>query len=335
MKDNIRTNTRKRVLSGIRANSRLHLGNYLGAIKGMLALQENPDFETFYMVADLHSINVPYKPEDLKKNIRHVVLDYLAAGLDPSKSTIFVQSHIPEHIELSYLFATELTVARMLHLPTYKEKIKQYPDDVNMALLYYPVLMASDILIYKANAVPVGDDQLPHLEVTREVARKMNEKYELDFPEPDQFKTEGHYVPSLTGEGKMSKSVEGSYINLTDNLETIKDKLARVPTDTGCGTSVPEEGGVAALLTFVELFQWSNKRKEYENLYLGDGVKYSELKENLAELIFKEIEPIQKRRRELESKPEYVDKVIKEGAGKATKIASETLREVKQKMGFI
>ena len=327
--------TKKRVLSGIRATGRLHLGNYLGAVKGMLALQNDPSYETFYMVADLHSINTPYDTKSFQDSVRGVVLDYLSAGLDPEKSIIFVQSHVPEHVELSYLFSTVLTVARMLHLPTYKDKLKENSENANMAMLYYPVLMASDILIYKADSVPVGDDQLPHLEVSREVARKMNEKYDTDFPEPGQFKTEGHHVPSLTGEGKMSKSVEGSYINLTDNLETIKDKLARVPTDTGCGTSVPEEGGVAALLTFVELFQGSNKRKEYENLYLGDGVKYSELKENLAELIFKEIEPIQKRRRELESKPEYVDKVIKEGAGKATKIASETLREVKQKMGFI
>ncbi|KKR00290.1 MAG: Tryptophan-tRNA ligase [Candidatus Woesebacteria bacterium GW2011_GWB1_39_12] len=301
--------TKKRVLSGIRATGRLHLGNYLGAVKGMLALQNNPSYETLYMVADLHSINTPYDTKSFQDSVRGVVLDYLSAGLDPEKSIIFVQSHVPEHVELSYLFSTVLTVARMLHLPTYKDKLKENSENANMAMLYYPVLMASDILIY--------------------------EKYDTDFPEPGQFKTEGHHVPSLTGEGKMSKSVEGSYINLTDNLETIKDKLARVPTDTGCGTSVPEEGGVAALLTFVELFQGSNKRKEYENLYLGDGVKYSELKENLAELIFKEIEPIQKRRRELESKPEYVDKVIKEGAGKATKIASETLREVKQKMGFI
>jgi len=326
---------KKRVLSGIRASGRLHLGNYLGAVKGMLDLQENPEYETFYMVADLHSINVPYKPEDLKKNIRHVVLDYLAAGLDPSKSTIFVQSHIPEHIELSYLFATELTVARMLHLPTYKEKIKQYPDDVNMALLYYPVLMASDILIYKANAVPVGDDQLPHLEVTREVARKMNEKYELDFPEPDQFKTEGHYVPSLTGEGKMSKSVEGSYILLSDTQNEIREKLAKVPTDSGRGDKIPETGGVASLFALVELFETIEKKEDYKKQYTSDGIKYSELKSELAEAIYKELGPIQKRRTELEKDEFYVDNVIQESAKKARDIAGQTLKEVKEKMGLL
>ncbi|KKS76704.1 MAG: Tryptophan-tRNA ligase, partial [Parcubacteria group bacterium GW2011_GWB1_42_9] len=188
----------------------------------MLALQNDPSYETLYMVADLHSINTQYDTKSFQESVRGVLLDYLSAGLDPEKSIIFVQSHVPEHVELSYLFSTTLTVARMLHLPTYKDKLKENSENANMAMLYYPVLMASDILIYKANAVPVGDDQLPHLEVAREVARKMNEKYGTDFPEPEQFKTEGHYVPSLTGEGKMSKSVGGSYISLASTLSEIR-----------------------------------------------------------------------------------------------------------------
>jgi tryptophanyl-tRNA synthetase len=326
---------KKRVLSGIRANDRLHLGNYLGAIKGMLALQEKQDYETLYMVADLHSINVPYEPTKLQENINHVVLDYLSAGLDPKKSVVFVQSHVPEHVELSYLFGTELMVARMQHLPTYKEKVKSYPQNVNMALLYYPVLMAADILVYKANAVPVGDDQLSHLEVAREVARKMNDKYKTDFPEPEQFRTEGFSVPSLIGEGKMSKSVEGSYINLTDDLKTIKKKLASAPTDSGKASKVPKEGGVANLLTFVELFRGKTKRQEYEKQYTSTGIRYKELKEDLAKAIYKELEPIQKRRKELEAKSDDVEKVIADGAEKARKIAGKTLREVKEKMGLL
>ncbi len=323
------------MLSGIRATGRLHIGNYLGAVKGMLALQEDPSYETLYMVADLHSINVPYDPKTFQEKVKDVVLDYLSAGLDPSKSTIFVQSHVPEHIDLSYLFSSVLTVARMLHLPTYKDKIKQNDENANMAMLYYPVLMAADILAYKASSVPVGDDQLPHLEVSREVARKMNEKYGMDFPEPTQFKTSGHYVPSLIGEGKMSKSVEGSYIGLTDTLEEIKDKLATMPTDAGKGESVPKEGGVTNLLTLVELYEGEKMRKEYEGQYLSAGIKYSELKEELAGAIYRELEPIQKKRKELEANPEYVDKVLEEGAKKAQEIARETLKEVKQKMGLI
>ena len=237
--------SKKKVLSGTRATGKLHLGNYLGAVKGYIALQEDSEYETFYMIADLHSINTPYEPKEFQDKIREVLLDYLSTGLDPEKSTIFVQSHVPEHVEFSYLLSTQVSVARALHLPTYKDKVKQQPKDVNMGLLYYPVLMAADILIYKANAVPVGVDQLPHLEITREIARKMNSKYGLDFPEPEQFKTEGEYIPSLTGDGKMSKTVEGSYINLTDNLDTIRGKIAKVPTDGGRGTikknKVPKE----------------------------------------------------------------------------------------------
>ncbi|MCH7640692.1 tryptophan--tRNA ligase [Patescibacteria group bacterium] len=326
---------KKRVLSGIRASGRLHLGNYLGAVKGMLALQDDPKYETFYMVADLHSVTTPYDTERFKETVGEVVLDYLAVGLDPQKSTIFIQSHVPEHIELAYLFSTVVSVARMSHLPTYKEKVKQFPKNVSMALLNYPVLMAADILAYKADAVPVGDDQLPHLEVTREIARKMNEKYGLDFPEPEQFRTSGFYVPSLTGEGKMAKTVEGSFINLTDDLTTIKKRLAGAPTDSGKGKKVPEKGGVANLLKFVELFQGLNKRKDYEKRYTTTGIKYKDLKEELAKAIYKELQPIQKKRAVLEKDPSHVERVLEDGAERAGKVARETLDEIKRAMGLI
>jgi tryptophanyl-tRNA synthetase len=194
--------------------------------------------------------------------------------------------------------------------------------------------MAADILIYKAEAVPVGDDQLPHLEVAREVARKMNAKYGLDFPEPKQFATKGHLVPSLFGQGKMSKSVEGSYINLTDNLQSIRKKLASVPTDVGKGKKIPTTGGVVNLLTFVELFQGKKKRVEYERKYLGKGIRYSELKEGLAKDIFKELKPIQEKRERLSKKQKYVDEVLEKGAEKASEIARKTLKQVKERMGI-
>jgi tryptophanyl-tRNA synthetase len=327
--------SKKRVLSGIRATGRLHLGNYLGAVKGMLALQNDPNYETFYMVADLHTITTPYNKKELKEKVNEVVLDYLAAGLDPEKSTIFVQSQVPEHIELSYLFSTIVSIARMQHLPTYKEKIKQYPEHVTMALLYYPVLMAADILLYKSNAVPVGIDQEPHLEVTREIARKMNSEFGTNFPEPKRFVTEGEYVPSLIGEGKMSKSVEGSYINLTDDLKTIKKRLAAAPTDSGKGEKVPEKGGVANLLHLVELFEGVKKRRNYEQGYMNNGIKYSELKQKLAEAIYKEIKPIQERRKNFEDNPSLVEKILEEGAKRARNVAQETLKETKKAMGIV
>ena len=163
----------------------------------------------------------------------------------------------------------------------------------------------------------------------------MNETYGTKFPEPVRFATKGEYVPSLAGEGKMSKSVEGSYINLTDDLKTIQKRLAGAPTDSGKGEIVPTTGGVANLLKFVELFQGAEKRKEYEKMYLGDGIRYGDLKKELADAIYKELLPIQEKRKELEHKTSYVDEVIKSGAEKARKIAAETVLEVKEKMGLI
>lgn len=326
---------KKRVLSGIRATGRLHLGNYLGAVKGMLELQEDPAYETLYMIADLHTMTTPYDAKSLKENRHEVVLDYLSAGLNPEKSVIFAQSDLADlHSLLAFYFSTVTTVARMQHLPTYKDKIKQHPKNVTMALLNYPILMASDILIYKASKVPVGIDQEPHLEVAREIARKMNEVYGTDFPEPSRFATKGEYIPSLVGEGKMSKTVEGSYINLTDELATIKKRLVAAPTDSGKGNKVPESGGVANLLKLVELFQGDGKMAQYQKKYTSVGIKYSQLKAELAEAIFKELKPMQKRRKELEKTPAYVEKVLKDGSKQARKIAEKTVDEVSVKMGL-
>ena len=350
----------KRVLSGIRASGRLHLGNYLGAVKGMLALQDDPDYETLYMVADAHTITTPYSPEELKHNRRAVIIDYLAAGLDPEKSILFLQSDVNEHFELAFYLSSLASVARMQHLPTFKEKVKQHPKDVTMALLNYPVLMAADILLYKANAVPVGTDQIPHLEIARELARKCNAQFGLNFPEPTRFATTGEYVPSLKGEGKMSKSVEGSYINLSDNLDAIKQRLAGAPTDSGQGeikqvnveadqptTSVKAEKiyidgqtkaeslGVRNLLILVELFEGAEKRKTYEASYQDQGIRYNQLKTDLAEAIYAELQPLQERRAKLFADPTYINQVIEQGAQKARNIAQQTVKELRTKMGLV
>lgn len=325
---------KKRVLQGMRPTGRLHLGNYLGTAKGMVALQNDPNYETFYMVADVHAITTPYSVSELGEKRRDVLLDYLSVGLDPDKSALFFQSMVPEHAELAFYFSSVMTIARMQHLPTFKDKVKQYPDHATMALLNYPILMASDILIYKASMVPVGLDQEPHMEVAREVARKMNELYGTEFPEPQSLKGTTRYVPSLLGEGKMSKSVDGSYISLSDDLKTIQKKLAGAPTDSGRGEMLPENGGVANLLTFVEMFQGKEKRDEYENKYLNDGIRYGELKSELAEAIYNELKPIQEKRAEMAADKARIDRVIKEGAEKARIVASATMAEVKEKMGF-
>ncbi len=323
---------KKRVLSGIRATGRLHLGNYLGAVKGMLELQDNPEYETYYMVADIHTITTPYNIEELRQNRREVVLDYLAAGLDPEKSVIFQQAEVAEHTELAFYFSSVVTIAKMQHLPTFKDKVKQYPEHATLALLNYPALMAADILVYKAGLVPVGIDQEPHLEVAREIARRFNQDYGTDFPEPQRFATKGEYVPSLTGEGKMSKSIEGSFINLTDSLDEIRGKIAKIPTDGGQGQEIT--GGVKSLFEFVKLFRGEDRMNELVNQYRGEGVRYGDIKGEVSEAIFEELRPLQERRRELENNPDYVNKVIEEGAQKARLVAHDTIMEVRSKMGL-
>jgi tryptophanyl-tRNA synthetase len=366
----------QRVFSGTRATGRLHLGNYLGAVKGYLDLQNSEKFECIFMAVDVHTITTPYDHKNLPGATREIIMDYLACGLDPDKVIVTAQSMIPEHMELAFYFSSIMSVARMQHLPTFKDKIKQYPDNVTMALLNYPILMASDILIYKAGLVPVGIDQEPHLEIAREIAKKMNDTYKTSFPEPIRFATKGEYVPSLLGEGKMSKSVEGSYINLADNLEMIKLKLAKVPTDSGRGLIIVDQSydlirdltaksvkrndtetlerlfskkefplyvskeatnpsfGVKSLLTLVDLFEGKEKKEKYENDYQNEGIRYGEMKAELAEAIYHELKPIQERRKIYEKDPSLVEKILENGAEKARKIAADTVKEVKEKMGL-
>lgn len=322
-------------MSAIRATGRLHVGNYLGAIKGMLALQNDPAYETLYMVADLHALTTPYNVEELRRDRREIIIDYLAAGLDPEKSILFQQAESP-HAELAFYFSSVQTIARMQHLPTFKDKVKQHPDAATMALLNYPILMAADILIYKADRVPVGIDQEPHIEVAREIARKMNQEYGTDFPEPQRFKTEGEYVPSLLGEGKMGKSIEGSYINLVDDLDTIRSKVAKIPTDSGTiGGAIPTTGGVGSLFTIFKLFAEKERFVKYVEDYREKRIRYSDMKKELSEAIFVELKPFQEKRKHYEENPHEVDRIIQEGNEKAKTIAQATVREVRDKMGLL
>lgn len=322
---------KKRVLSGIRATGRLHLGNYLGAVKGMLALQDDSNYETLYMVADTHTLTTPYKVEELRQNRREVMIDYLAAGLDPQKSILFQQSEVNEHIELAFYFSSVTTIAKMQHLPTFKDKVKQHPNHATMALLNYPLLMAADILVYKAGLVPVGIDQEPHLEVAREIARAMNQQYGTDFPEPKRFATEGEYIPSLTGEGKMSKSVEGSFINLTDTRDQISKKVRSVPTATVAGGEMG--GGVKTLFTLLKLMN-PLEVDRFQTQFEDGSLKFVELKDAVTEAIVQTLAPLQQKRSELLEHPEEIDRIISEGNAKAKALAQQTIKEVKASMGL-
>ncbi len=276
-----------------------------------------------------------YDPKTLQRNIYDVVLDYLGAGLDPKKCKIVIQSRIPEHMELSYLLGSIYPVCRLEDLPTYKEKMEQHPEYVNMGLLYYPILMAADIMLYKADTVPVGKDQVPHIEVTREFARKFNQMFSKTFPEPKEYLMEGAYIPSLRGEGKMSKTIEGSYLLLTDSLQMIRKRLAQAPTDTGRGSAIPCSGGVANLLALVKLFEGEKVFEEYQEQYLHEGIRYDRMKDNLAIAIYKELLPIQERRKYYEDNYSLAEDILDEGREYCAKVAKETLQEVKEKMGLI
>jgi len=330
---------KKRVYSGIRATGRLHLGNYFGAVKGMLELQDK--YDCIFSVVDMHTITVPYDVKTLEQSVREIILDYLAAGLDPKKCRLEIQSKVPQHTELGYLLSTIYPVSRLEDLPTYKEKKAQYPKYINMGLLYYPILMAADVLLYKGELVPVGIDQEPHLEVMREIARKFNSMFpsagsgQVTFPEPQRFKTEGEYVPSLAGAGKMSKSISGSYINLTDDLETIKKCLAGAPTDSGrVGGELPKTGGVANLFILLKLFKLDKEYKKFEQDYKDKKIRYSDLKGVLARAIFKELKPFQERRREFINNPTLVDSILEESLKKCRELAEKTMVEVRSKMGL-
>jgi len=321
----------ERVFSGTRATGRLHLGNYLGAVKGYIALSERSDLECIYMAVDVHTITTPYDPKTLKSAARAVIADYLAAGLDPERAFITIQSLVPEHTELGFYFSSLVSVARMQHLPTFKDKVKQHPDHVTMALLNYPVLQAADILMYKAGLVPVGVDQEPHLEISREIAKKMNQLYGTDFPEPVRFATEAYSVPSLSGEGKMSKSIEGSYITLVDTPEQIRKKIRSVPTATTAGGQ--KNAGIQTLFTLLGLFAPAEVAG-FEKSFQNGSLRFVELKDRVADLITADLAPIRKRRLELDRDPAYVDRVITRAAEACRDIAQATMTEVRQKMGF-
>lgn len=323
---------KKKVYSGIRATGRLHLGNYLGAIKGMLELQD--EYDCVFSVVDLHAITTPYEPNALQQNIKDVILDFLAAGLDPQKCLIEIQSKVPEHTELSYLLSTIYPVSRLEDLPTYKDKKAQYPKYVNMGLLYYPVLMASDIMLYKADLVPTGIDQEPHIEVTREIARKFNQMYGFTFPEPQRFATKGEYVPSLTGEGKMSKTVEGSSIFLTDDLEVITKKVSKVPTDDGNVSGSEKSQNAANFFNLARMFLSDEMYNKFDQEYGSGSIRYSEMKPAVSQAIFEMLKPLQERRREIERNFD-LENMIETHTEICREVASATLNEVKVKMGLL
>lgn len=325
---------KERVFSGIQPSGILHLGNYLGAIKGMIELVDR--YECIYGIVDYHAITTPYEPEEMPSNKMNVAIGYLAAGLDPEKATLMIQSDVPEHTELAWLFGCSTSVNKLEHLPTLKDKLEQTGGILSSGLLNYPILQAADIVIYKATVVPVGKDQEAHIEFTREVVRKFNGLFGETFPEPVSYNTPGATVPSLTGEGKMSKSEPGSYIALTDSPKEIWQKLARTVTDPARVrlTDPGEPAKCPVIWTLHEIYTGEDKRAELAEGCRTAGIGCLECKRELADRIVADLAPLQERWRELEANPDYVRDVLHEGAARVRPIAQATIAEVKAKMGL-
>ncbi len=323
----------QRVFSGIRSSGKLHIGNYIGAIKSFIELQK--DYDCIFMIVDYHGITTPFDPKNIKETIMNVALDYLAAGIDPNKSILAVQSNVPEHLELAWIFGTITPIAMLERIPTYKEKITQHPDYVNLGLLSYPVLMAADILIYKATTVPVGEDQLPHIEMTNEIAKRFNNRFGEIFQKVNAKLSNGKRIMSLTDPTKKMSKSHGpkTYIALNDSPEVIKEKIKKATTDTGIsGKMTPATENLFLLL---EILGKSDHYQEFLAEHKKGTIKYSRFKQVLAQDIADYFAPFRAKRKELEAKPEYVKKVLQEGAEKARTIAKETMKEVKEKVGLV
>ena len=323
-----------RIFSGIRPTGDLHIGNYLGAIQQWLKLQE--DNECIFCIVDLHAITTPYSPEKLQKNILEVTATYLATGLNPSKSIIFVQSKVKEHSELAWLLGTITSVGELQRMTQYKEKTKKHQKHINAGLLNYPILMAADILLYQADIVPVGRDQQQHVELTKTIARKFNNQFGKTFKIPKILLSKaGAKIMSLQNpRKKMSKTDQtDSWISLFDKPEIIKQKIMKATTDTGKKIiySPQKKPGISNLLSIYSLFS-EKPIKVLERDFKNKG--YLKLKKSLINLLIDSLKPFRRKQKELLTREVYIEEVLGQGKRKAELIAQSTLQEAKKKMGL-
>ena len=324
-----------RILSGIQPTGSIHIGNYLGAIKHWVSLQEKAD--CIFFIADLHSLTIPYNSSALQKNILDAAIAHLAVGIDPSKSILFVQSQVKEHTELCWLLTTITPIGDLQRMTQYKEKAKQFRKDINAGLLNYPILQAADILLYQADLVPVGKDQLQHIEFARTIARRFNSRFGKTFKEPTgQIPKVGARVMSLNNpKQKMSKSLgPQSYISLFENQEEIQNKIMAAVTDTGKNIKYDPERkpGISNLITIFSLFS-EKSIKEIGEVFQNKG--YAEFKKSLAKLLIDSLEPFRKKKKELDQREVYVKEILTQGAKRAQIIATSTIAGVRKKMGLV
>lgn len=325
------------VVSGIRSTGNLHLGNYFGALSNFLKMQRENN--CFFFIADYHALTTHPKPHDLQGNIRQVMAEYLACGIDPDIATVFVQSDVPEVTELYLLLNMNAYVGELERTTSFKEKIRNQPDNINAGLLTYPVLMAADIIIHKAHKVPVGKDQEQHLEMTRTFASRFNRLFNMEyFPEPLAY-TFGETlvkIPGLDGSMKMSKSEnENSAIFLADPPEVIRKKVMRAVTDSGpIGPNQPKPQAVENLFNLMKILSAQETYDHFNALYNTCQIRYGDMKKQLAEDAILFLKPFGEKIRELHANDEYLRKVVEMGAEKARASARKTIREVREIIGF-
>jgi tryptophanyl-tRNA synthetase len=321
---------KKRILSGMRPTGKLHLGHLVGALNNWVSLQEK--YDSFFMVADWHALMSEYeKPQDLKKNILDNVCDWLSCGIDPKKSTIFVQSEVKEHLDLYIILSCLTPLGWLERCPTYKEQLKEIKDrDIsNYAFLGYPVLQAADILLYRSEVVPVGQDQLPHLELTREIARRFNSLYKKAyFPEPEAYLTK---TPKLLGldSRKMSKSYNNT-INLSDTKEEMAKKISNMVTDPKrIKLTDPGHPDVCNVYDYFKVF-CPEKTKDVHDWCVNADIGCTECKKRLSVCILEILSPIQEKRKDILKEKDYIAKVLENGAEKAEAFASCTIKQIKE-----
>ncbi len=321
----------KRVFSGARPTGRQHLGNYFGHITNLIALQE--EYECIDCVVDLHALTTLESTATLQQDINDMVVDWLAAGVDPEKSIVFVQSHVPQITELHLLLSMVTPLNWLLRVPTFKDKVRMHPENVNYGLVGYPVLMTSDIVLYKGEVVPVGEDQLPHLELAREMVRRFNSMFGDVFPEPQAQLTEFPLIVGLDGTGKMSKSAE-NYIEVAATPEDIRRKVSTAFTDPERKRRTdPGRPEVCNVFSLHKMFT-ADRVQEIETECGGAGIGCVDCKKLLAQGVIDYFAPFRERREALVRRPEYVREVVNDGARRASAIAQRTMDEVKSVMNL-
>ncbi|PIR73875.1 MAG: tryptophan--tRNA ligase [Candidatus Moranbacteria bacterium CG10_big_fil_rev_8_21_14_0_10_35_21] len=322
----------KRIFSGIQPSGNLHIGNYLGAIKNWVKLQN--EYDSIFCVVDLHAITVPQDPEELRKRTLEVAKVYLASGIDPEKCSIFVQSHISQHSELTWILNTIAKVSELERMTQYKDKTKN-KEGVGMGLFDYPVLMASDILLYDTELVPVGKDQVQHIELTRKLAERFNKRFGETFLIPKPYTTQAsENIMGLDDPTKkMSKSAasEYNYISLTDTEEIVRKKIQKAVTDSG--SEIVYSDDKPALKNLINIYSLFSDKSTDEIVAMYQGKNYSEFKTGLADIVVNFLKPLQKKMKDLSD--EKVLAILKAGAEKVRPIAEKKMKEVKEKVGFL